>query len=409
MNKTKAFYITITTLLSIVCIAGIILLSSPNVQANLIKNSNEYNEILDLNSNQNNQISDLNLQIETLNKEIEKLDNQIKSLKTNLSNLETERNNFETLYNQGLISLEEKDNAILALNDEISLLNNEISSKTSQIETLQANLLETENERNYFESLYNQEKLLNQEKNNEITALEEQVNNLSLQFSSLYETKTQLDSQIESLNQQIAVMEENALNQSQYLETLIFERQELINQKNELTTEITELNSQIIELNKEINNLKNSVYDDARFTTLEWGYMFEYINEYGLPSTRYIGDYSEDITTKMHIEEIKHLMNNYQTITYGALCGLEVNIPLNNTMASTKIFSASDDRNQINDAYKSTFANVNLNAKMHNGYGYDTVNIEELNGFYNVRFNVTTYGFGNSVDTLELSFILDVI
>ena len=105
MSKTKAFYITLTTLLSVVCIAGIVLLSMPKVQANLIKNSNEYNEILDINSTQNDHISNLNGLIDDLN-------NQIDSLKSNLSNLENQRTNLENqitnlenLYNEGLISI----------------------------------------------------------------------------------------------------------------------------------------------------------------------------------------------------------------------------------------------------------------------------------------------------------------
>ena len=360
MSKTKVFYITLTTLLSVVCIAGIILLSMPKVQANLIKNSNEYNEILDINSTQNDHISNLNGLIDNLN-------NQIESLKSNLSNLENEKNNFENLYNQGLISIEEKDKAILELNEEILSLNLEVLT------------------------------------------LEEQVDNLSLQFQSLYEAKTELDRQIEDLNNQISVLENNASSQSDYISSLLLERQGYMEEVTLLEAEINNNLNQIAELQEEIKNLKSSVYQDAKFTTLDWVFKFDCIDDLGIQSTYYVGDYAEEATTTMHIEQIKFLLANYQTITYGSLCGLEVTVPLNHTFASTKIFVASNDKPTIDAGYKDGFSIVNHNVRLWNGSGYDFVNIDELSGFYNVRFSAQKYGTGDGNYILDLSFNLDLI
>ena len=396
MSKTKAFYITLTTLLSVVCIAGIVLLSMPKVQASLIKNSNEYNEILNINSTQNDHISNLNGLIDDLN-------NQIESLKSNLSNLENQRTNLENLYNEGLISIAEKDIAISELNAEILQLSQEISILEDQVNNLSLQL----------ETIFLEKKRLEgviESQSQEISSLQNNVNELTLQFNSLYEAKTELDIKVEDLNKQIAVLENDISSQSDYIYSLLLERQGYLDKITLLEAEITDYLNQIAGLQQEIKELKSSVYQYAKFTTLDLVFKFDCIDDLGIQSTYYVGDYMEEATTKMHIEQIKFLYENYQTITFGSLCGLEVTVPLNHTFASTKIFVASNDKPLINDTYKATFKNVYHNVRMWDGYGYDFVNIDELDGFYNVRFSIQLTGStANGIDTLDLSFNLDVI
>ena len=396
MSKTKAFYITLTTLLSVVCIAGIVLLSMPKVQASLIKNSNEYNEILNINSTQNDHISNLNGLIDDLN-------NQIESLKSNLSNLENQRTNLENLYNEGLISIAEKDIAISELNAEILQLSQEISTLEDQVNNLSLQLETIFLEKIRLEGVI-------ESQSQEISSLQNNVNELTLQFNSLYEAKTELDIKVEDLNKQIAVLENDVSSQSDYIYSLLLEKQKCVDEITLLEAEITDYLNQIASLQQEIKELKSSVYQDAKFTTLDWVFKFDCIDDLGIQSTYYVGDYMEEATTKMHIEQIKFLYENYQTITFGSLCGLEVTVPLNHTFASTKIFVASNDKPLINDTYKATFKNVYHNVRMWDGYGYDFVNIDELDGFYNVRFSIQLTGStANGIDTLDLSFNLDVI
>ena len=403
MSKTKAFYITLTTLLSVVCIAGIVLLSMPKVQASLIKNSNEYNEILDINSTQNDHISNLNGLIDDLN-------NQIDSLKSNLSNLENQRTNLENqitnlenLYNEGLISIAEKDIAISELNAEILQLSQQISTLEDQVNNLSLQLETIFLEKIRLEGVI-------ESQSQEISSLQNNVNELTLQFNSLYEAKAELDIKVEDLNKQIAVLENDVSSQSDYINSLLLEKQKCVDEITLLEAEITDYLNQIASLQQEIKELKSSVYQDAKFTTLDWVFKFDCIDDLGIQSTYYVGDYMEEATTKMHIEQIKFLYENYQTITFGSLCGLEVTVPLNHTFASTKIFVASNDKPLINDTYKATFKNVYHNVRMWDGYGYDFVNIDELDGFYNVRFSIQLTGStANGIDTLDLSFNLDVI
>ena len=241
MSKTRITYEIIAGVLSICTIGGTTAMCVPNSQTKIADYTAEnlspkYAQITALTKEQQEQIKNLEIDIDEngkviinlqanldkANQDNEKItndlnianglikdkDSQIASLqddKTTLSNeinsLTEQKTQVQSLYEQGLITIEERDATISNLNSQINDKNTLIEQKSSQITILEN---EKQQLQTQVEELTNQKTQLEQD----IATLEQEKATLQAEIEQLRQDKAELQNQINTLNEQLKVLEQ---------------------------------------------------------------------------------------------------------------------------------------------------------------------------------------------------------
>lgn len=236
MSKARITYEIIAGVLSICTIGGTTAMCVPNSQTKIADYTAEnlspkYAQIMELTKEQQDQIKNLEIDIDENGKVIINLQ----------ANLDKANQDNEKIINDLSIAnglIKDKDSQIASLQDDKTTLSNEINSLTeqkTQVQSLYEQGLITIEERNAtisnLNSQINDKNTLIEQKTSQITILENEKQQLQTQVEELTNQKTQLEQDVSSLNQEKA--------------TLQAEVTQLRQEKAELQNQIKDLQSQL--------------------------------------------------------------------------------------------------------------------------------------------------------------------